>query len=299
MSLDVGFLTLVVYFFLFQLGLVTSSTDGRVNFWSLANLREPAESTQVSDSVSCFTVLPESEGLLLGDDNGGLFSVQSSSSSTGQRSRKQVRKLASTDESGENFGHYGMVTSLSAKTKTMAASTSSRSGGLTKTGFLRGSGGLILSSGVDWTVKLWAPAYSEMPLVSMVSHSYDYMSDVQWSPSHPSLFATASSNGSVGLWNLATSFDEPITGGGGTDGGASTGGGLLIEPDAMSSGRGLNKLAWSTDGRRLAIASADRMHVLTLTDDVTRPKGDEDTKVMNHLMTRGLISSGGGGSTKQ
>ena len=143
----------------------------------------------------------------------------------------------------------------------------------------RGVGGLVLSSGVDWTVKLWHPVYSESPLLSMVSHSYDYMSHVQWSPSHPSLFATASSNGTVGLWNLATSMEEPLTG---QDG-------LVIEPDAMS-GRGLNKLKWSTDGRRMAVASADRVHVLGFTEDVIRPKGDEESKVMNQLMTRGLIS---------
>lgn len=261
--------------------MVTSSTDGRVNFWSLASLREPVESIQVGESVSCFAVAPESESLILGDENGALFAVSSSSQSTGQRSsRKHARKLDSTNAEGENFGHYGMVTSVSTKTlkKGTSSSANAQSAGLSK-GFLRGVGGLVLSSGVDWTVKLWHPVYSESPLLSMVSHSYDYMSHVQWSPSHPSLFATASSNGTVGLWNLATSMEEPLTG---QDG-------LVIEPDAMS-GRGLNKLKWSTDGRRMAVASADRVHVLGFTEDVIRPKGDEESKVMNQLMTRGLIS---------
>jgi dynein intermediate chain len=254
--------------------MVTSSTDGRVNFWSLASLREPIECIQVGESVSCLAVAPESESILLGDEHGALYSVQSSTQ--GQRSsRKQVRKLDSANEEGENFGHYGMVTSVSTKALKKGAS---QTAGLAK-GFLRGSPGLALSSGVDWTVKLWAPAYSDSPLTSMVSHSYDYMSDVKWSPTHPSLFATASSNGTVGLWNLATSFEVPITGQEG----------LVIEPDAMS-GRGLNKLKWSSDGRRMVVASADRVHVLGLTEDVARPKGDEDGKIMNILMARGLIS---------
>jgi dynein intermediate chain len=211
----------------------------------------------------------------LGDDNGSLSSVQSTvQQATGQRSsRKQVRKLT-TDE-GENRGHYGMVTALS--TKTLKKGAASRSAGMAK-GFLRGNGGLVLSAGVDWTVKLWAPAYSDTPLLSMVSHSYDYMSDVKWSPTHPSLFATASSNGTVGLWDLATSLEEPLTGKEG----------LLIEPDAMS-GRGLNRLKWSTDGRRLAVASGDNVHVLNMNEDVIRSDGEE-SKVMNSLMTRGLIS---------
>lgn len=256
---------------------MTTATDGRVNFWSLANLREPAESMQVGDSVSCSAVAPESEALVLGDEHGTMYTVQASASTSGQRSsRKQTRKLDSVDGEGENAGHFGMVTSLS--TKTLKKGATGRTAGLSK-GFLRGSGGLVLSSGVDWTVKLWAPAYSDAPLMSLVSHSYDYMSDVKWSPSHPSLFATASSNGTVGLWNLATSFEEPVTG---TDG-------IVVEPDAMS-GRGLNKLKWSADGRRMAVASADRLHVLNLTEEVVRQKGDEDSKVMNQLMTRGLVT---------
>ena len=246
---------------------------GRVNFWSLANLREPAESLQVGESVSCFAVSPESESLLLGDEHGAIYSI---TSAQGQRSsRRQVKKLETADEEGENFGHYGLVTSLS--TKKLKKGTASHGAGLSK-GFLRGGGGLVLSSGVDWTVKLWAPAYTDKPLISLVSHSYDYMSDVMWSPTHPSLFATASSNGTVGLWNLATSFEEPIT----------EQEGIVVEPDALS-GRGLNRLKWSLDGRRVAVASSDRVHVLTLAEDITRSKGDEENKIMNQLLARGLI----------
>jgi len=84
------------------------------------------------------------------------------------------------DEEGEKIavsGHFGMITSVSSKTIPMGSTT--RSAGLSK-GFLRGSGGLVLTSGVDWCTKLWAPAYTDQPLLSWVSHSYDYISDVQW-----------------------------------------------------------------------------------------------------------------------
>jgi dynein intermediate chain len=257
-----------------QAGLVTASTDGRVNFWSLSNLREPVESMQVGDSVSSFAVAPESDALLLGDDHGSIYSVPVSSQSGSQR-RRQAKKFDSADAEGENFGHFGMVTSIS--TKTLKKGANSRAAGLSK-GFLRGSGGLFLSSGVDWTVKLWSPAYGEKPLISLVSHSYDYMSDVRWNPVHPSLFATASSNGTIGLWNLASSLDEPLTG---QDG-------ILLDP-AASPARPLNKIRWSADGRRLAVASQDQVHVLSLSETVLRIKGDEDHKVMNQLWTRGLI----------
>eukprot|EP00522_Entomoneis_paludosa_P005869 CAMPEP_0172459778 /NCGR_PEP_ID=MMETSP1065-20121228/34120_1 /TAXON_ID=265537 /ORGANISM="Amphiprora paludosa, Strain CCMP125" /LENGTH=674 /DNA_ID=CAMNT_0013214605 /DNA_START=57 /DNA_END=2081 /DNA_ORIENTATION=- len=255
------------------LGLATASTEGRVNYWSLGNLREPVESVQVGESVSCFSVAPESGTLLLGDEHGSLHSI---SSSGGQRSsRKQLRKLESTDAEGEALGHYGMVTSISAKV--LKSGSSLRTAGLSK-GFLRGSGGLVLTSGVDWTVKLWSPAYSDTPLMSFVSHSYDYMCDAQWSPVHPSLFATASSNGTVGLWDISKSMEEPITG---KDG-------IVVEPDVGL--RGLNKVQWSNDGRRMAVASGDLLHVLNLTEDVARPKGDEDKTTMNQLLARGLIT---------
>lgn len=288
----------------------------------MTNLRDPAESIQVGDSISCLAVLPESETLVVGDEHGTMYTVASPNTSStttansmgmgdtstnntassgknspvppsattgssggGQRvSRRQVKKMDMSGEDDNHLGHYGMITSISAKLRSSMKSNTNSSNsthmGTTSKGFFRGIGGLLVSSGVDWTVKLWGPAYhSDKPLMSYVSHSYDYMSDVAWSPTHPSLFATASSNGSVGLWNLATSLDEPITG---SDG-------IQVHTDAMSSGVGLNKIKWSADGRRIAVASSDKVHVLHLSDDVTRTKGDEETKVMNQLLSRGLI----------
>jgi dynein intermediate chain, cytosolic len=160
----------------------------------------------------------------------------------------------------------------------LKSGATARGAGLTK-GFLRGSGGLVLSAGVDWTVKLWAPGYRDTPLMSIVSHSYDYMSDVQWSPAHPALFATASSNGTVGLWNLAQSLDKPLTG---TEG--------IVVTDAAV-GRGLNRIRWSLDGRRLAVACSDRLHMLSLSQNAIRTKGDDDANaMMNQLQARGWIS---------
>ena len=51
----------------------------------------------------------------------------------------------------------------------------------------------------------------------------------------------------------------------------------------------LNRLKWSADGRRMAVASGDKMHVLGVGEDVWKTKGDEEGKVMNNLLSRGLI----------
>lgn len=97
-------------------------------------------------------------------------------------------------------------------------------------------------------------------------------------PSHPSLFATASSNGTVGLWNFASSLEEPLTGSEG----------IVVEPNA-GSGSGLNKLKWSADGRRMIVSSSDRIHVLSMSEDVVRHKGDEEERMMTNLTSRGLL----------
>ncbi len=82
----------------------------------------------------------------------------------------------------------------------------------------------------------------------------------------------------MGLGNFAQTIEEPFTG---SDG-------IVVEPDG-GSGRGLNKLKWSSDGRRMLVASADRVHVLVLAEDVVRQKGDEVSRMMNHLTSRGLL----------
>ena len=102
------------------------------------------------------------------------------------------------------------------------------------------------------------------------------------SPVHPSVFATASSNGTLGLWNLATSLDEPITGLQG----------LLLDKgdnNPAQPSHGVNKIKWSRDGRRVAAACSDTVHVLGMTAELWKPKGNEGAKVMNSLRSRGLI----------
>ena len=104
------------------------------------------------------------------------------------------------------------------------------------------------------------------------------------SPVHPSIFATASSNGTLNIWNLATTLDQPISGSDGIpiDSFHST-------PTDSATRRGLNRLRWSADGRRMAVASGDKLHVLAVADDIWKSKGEEEGRVMHNLISRGLI----------
>jgi dynein intermediate chain, cytosolic len=117
----------------------------------------------VDGNISSFAVAPESSTLVCGDEAGGLHFIPPATA--GGPRKRQLRSLKES--------HFGMVTSIS------TMSPKDGRAGLAK-GFLRGTGGLVLTCGVDWTVKLWAPAYKDTPLLSLVSQSYDYMSDVQW-----------------------------------------------------------------------------------------------------------------------
>ena len=143
----------------------------------------------------------------------------------------------------------------------------------------------------------------EMPTRHLIHYYYLFPSyDRYRSPAHPSIFATASSNGSLGLWNLAHSVEEPITGSNGimvdsiADLGADGGGVGANVPVGNGGGsssslpsRGLNKLKWSLDGRRIAVASSDTLHVLGMAEEVWRPTGDEEVRMMSNLRGRGLL----------
>jgi WD40 repeat protein len=69
---------------------------------------------------------------------------------------------------------------------------------------------LVLTSSLDWTVKLWNVNNLSQPLYEFFSPTCDYVCDVQWSPTHPAVFLTVSSTGYLCLWNLIKSVTEPV-----------------------------------------------------------------------------------------
>ncbi|CAM9211921.1 unnamed protein product, partial [Heterosigma akashiwo] len=139
----------------------------------------------------------------------------------------------------------------------------------------------------DWTTRLWrlgggAGGQTEEkaePLLTFQYQTHDYVADVKWSPAHPSLFATAAASGELALWDLgrpggteapALPPVEVVPGGGGGGGGTT-----------------LNKLAWSTEGRRIAVGDgAGTAHVYTLSEELAAPRPDEDARLEAALRDR-------------
>jgi len=97
---------------------------------------------------------------------------------------------------------------------------------------------LLLSSSFDWTVKLWQPNTKKAPLFSFQS-SQEYIYDVQWSPTHPSIFASCDAEGYVDIWNINKDREAPVA-----------------RRQIFDDVRPLNALRWSRDGRRIAIGDA-------------------------------------------
>ena len=68
---------------------------------------------------------------------------------------------------------------------------------------------LVLTSSFDWTIALWLPSITQKPLC-VFSAGAMYVSDVQWNPVNPCLFAAASGNGVVQLWNILHDRDVRV-----------------------------------------------------------------------------------------
>ena len=83
-------------------------------------------------------------------------------------------------------------------------------------------------------------------------------------PVHPSIFVTASSKGTLNIWNLVTSLDEPISDTEGITIDSSGSGG----DSTSESCQGFNQLKWSSDGQRMAVVSGYKLHVLGVGEEV-------------------------------
>ncbi|EJP70500.1 WD domain-containing protein [Beauveria bassiana ARSEF 2860] len=119
-------------------------------------------------------------------------------------------------------------------------------------------GDLVLSSSLDWSVKLWkvrAPAATSTtgsgdglirPLIDFVREDVVY--DARWSPVKPSVFALVDGAGWLELWDISKETEEPIS---------------RITPSQRQDGRtmlskSLNKVAWeSNEGKRIATGGID------------------------------------------
>lgn len=120
-------------------------------------------------------------------------------------------------------------------------------------------GDLMLSSSLDWSVRLWrvrppattasaTPATAASQVVSPILdiNREDVVYDAKWSPHRPGVFSLVDGAGNVEVWDLYTDTEVPA---------------VRTTPSKGRSGvltRSLNKLAWEErEGRRIAAGGLD------------------------------------------
>jgi dynein intermediate chain len=131
-------------------------------------------------------------------------------------------------------------------------------------------GDLVLSSSVDWSVKLWkarAPAATgsgnaayptasqEIKPVLDIARE-DLVYDARWSPVKPSVFALVDGAGSLEVWDINVDTEVPVQS---VKPSENKRGAFANMPSGMGyMNRSLNKVAWErNEGRRVAVGGMD------------------------------------------
>eukprot|EP00357_Protocruzia_adherens_P032167 CAMPEP_0115015212 /NCGR_PEP_ID=MMETSP0216-20121206/26607_1 /TAXON_ID=223996 /ORGANISM="Protocruzia adherens, Strain Boccale" /LENGTH=612 /DNA_ID=CAMNT_0002385235 /DNA_START=118 /DNA_END=1953 /DNA_ORIENTATION=+ len=201
--------------------IVSVSNDGRLCVWSMGMLQQPHKTLDLKKekkdiSGHCIT-FPEGETniFFVGSEEGAIHKSQIH----GSKASQGMETISETYE-----GHFGPVTSLHCHPTTEGHQVYE-------------SNNLMLSSSFDWTVKLWNTKEVSKPILSFDSYD-DYVYDVQWSPVHPSVFATSDGDGYVDIWDLNKDIESSRI-------------------RHRTGERAVNKLRWSTDGRQLALGDSN------------------------------------------
>lgn len=132
-------------------------------------------------------------------------------------------------------------------------------------------GDLVLSSSVDWSVKLWKvrpPAATGATNAALASGTAqqvtpvldisreDLVYDARWSPVKPSVFALVDGAGSLELWDINIDVEVPVQSIKPSDGKRGAFAGMPTGLGYMN--RSLNKLDWEkNEGRRVAVGGMD------------------------------------------
>lgn len=262
--------------------LITASTDGVVCTWTPDILVKPQDrlvlespfASRVEDvAPTALAVSPRDPTLfLVGTEKGSILQCNKFS---------QAGLKAGIDPRGYYKGHLSPVTSMDFHPS-------------------RGPldmGNYMLTSGLDWSIKLWKmrPFTGAVPTTASL-HSWNSIStatayeaildlkrddsvyDVAWNPNHPSIFASVDGQGYLEVWDLAKDFEVPILREkplveGAVDG-AST---YLNHP--------LNRLCWEPNGTKIAVGGLDGIvSVFELAPDfVISPSVEEWTMFKRRL----------------
>ena len=117
----------------------------------------------------------------------------------------------------------------------------------------------MLSSSADWTMNLWEENNPSAPILTFDSND-DYIYDVKFHTTNPSLFACVDGVGKLDFWDLNKDVECPV-----------------FRYDVGKDS--LNKLNWSNDGKRIAVGDINgKIQVLSLDKEIVSTKPEEGLK---------------------
>jgi dynein intermediate chain len=191
--------------------LVSVSTDGKLCVWSLENLllpqevlviqsqtTKPALSAPIAVTALSFPV-NEANNFFIGSEEGAIY---------------QAFRHGKTGVVERYEGHFGPITGLDFHSAIGPVDFSD----------------LFISSSTDWSCKLWSSKTTK-PIYSF-EDAGDYVYDVKWCPTNPSVFGSVDGSGILDLWNLNQDTEAPTL-------------------KTHVSSKALSRLAWARDGKRI------------------------------------------------
>lgn len=162
-------------------GIITIDTDGKLCNWNLTNLSEPVESFQLRKtnskdvSIQCMALskLINPNSIICGSEDGSLYQTMIKTNKPGT--------ILSTFQNA----HNGYITSLD----------------------YHPINDCFLSSGADWTIKLWVPnpLANSFTLLYTFESSENYVIGVAWHPVHPGIFAAIDADSRLIIYDLTNS----------------------------------------------------------------------------------------------
>ena len=109
---------------------------------------------------------------------------------------------------------------------------------------------------MDWSIRLWNPKRINRSVYTFES-AEDYVYDADWSPIHPSVFASCDGEGNIDLWDIVKDIEAPY---------------LKHKAEIHA----IHKLKWSMDSRRILTGSAiGEVAIWSVDKELVQPRPDD------------------------
>lgn len=171
--------------------LVSISTDGRVTQWHMKNGLEHTDLMMLKRVASAAN----------GEGSEGIISRRASGLCFDFCLRDAMIYVAGTED--------GLLLKCSTSyNEQHLTSYPGHSGPVYKLRWSPFCGNTFLSCSADWTIKLWNQERSEA--LFSFQPGADYVADVCWAPDNSTIFASATGDGRLDLWDISTNTLDPL-----------------------------------------------------------------------------------------